>query len=304
VSKLSKKFFRVKNKEKKVYIWTVFVQILLPLTLIITFLANINYFYFVSTIFMYKLTSKHEEENFANCIEKFEKAENGDPVNLYMRINIKKNEIQLLKLKLEFEKVKNNLIDQYNINYFKNSENYVNSEIILKNNSFITLCDYANKKFQDIENEQVLKNELFDNLLLKLNIYDCDEQTIERNYNMSEETFSSLNNTSNMITCKNKKIIKDDIKGFVKTIKEFVIQLQIRVFLDILFQTIDNYPLNDEQISIMIDKFGNEKNETYLNKYAKDTHEIFVNAAKNKVTKFSFLREVFSRVTSLEMMNN
>jgi hypothetical protein len=133
-------------------IWNLFVQVLLPLVLVLTFVAALD-------IMRYRDVAKFEKEKARRLTETL--MDLGKKDKVIQHYNHALIEVQLQKLLITLEKIKKEEIENIKLNLFPEPEKINMKAVDVDDDDFKNLCKETAKWFKDAQAEQSQKARLY-----------------------------------------------------------------------------------------------------------------------------------------------
>jgi hypothetical protein len=237
-------------------VWNIFVQILLPLVLILTFVA-------VMDIMKYRDVAEKEKENARKFRKKY--YEKVDRNILEKHKNYALINLQLQKLLLALEDVKKEEVEKLKINIFPNADRIKLKAVNILDEDFKNLCTNTNELFKNSLTEQREKDNIYNSVINRVeDVFDRQMKEkkwaglpiVEEKYNIPQDEPYMIGVDSSGITPANRIRIFNKIIEFTSYLKYRTIQLQTG-----LLHRIFNYLLeNPEELDTHLKAIANEMN--------------------------------------------
>lgn len=225
-------------------IWNLFVQVLLPLVLVLTFVA-------VMDVMRYRDVAKFEKDKARRLFEKLIYLEKKDKV--IQNYNHALIEVQLQKLLVALEKIKKEETEKIKLSLIINSDRIKlqTDKVKVKDDDFKKLCEVALNKFKDEQSEQTYKDTLYSLVIKKTKDVEDKEikkkeikglPVVRRHYDIATDDLILEDNIE--ITPANRAKIHKEIIEFVNDLKAEVKRLQ----LGLLFRIFDFLMVHPEEL--------------------------------------------------------
>lgn len=282
-------------------IWNLFVQILLPLILILTFLS-------VMDIMRYKITAEvTEEQNDVLRVALTSVLDDLDPGKLVLNSHRSVLEAQRQKLlralvEIEAEERKNFKLYRYesskDVKIIKDGKN---KKVKISDPGFKVLCTRIRDDVMD--NMLVYRKSVYVRILGKESIRDPSPKIIKRRNKNLELIDSQETLVANMrvISRANRVFIHNQIVAFTNSLIKETVELQTNV-LEKLYDALIEEPLGltDETRGLIKKMIGAEIDNLERTRLVKLVYEEITNEVRSDIKDYDFLDETWRKIASLE----
>jgi hypothetical protein len=292
------------EKDGESGVWNIFVQILLPLVLILTFVA-------VMDIMKYRDVAEKEKENARKFREKyFEKV---DQNTLEKQKNYALINLQFQKLLVALEEVKKEKVGKLKLNIFPDAARIKLQAANVLDEDFKSLCRKINDIFKTSLTEQREKDAVYISIINKLeDVFDSEMEERKRaglplvgnHYNTTQDEPYIIDGSE--ITSANRKSIHEKIIEFVNTLKTKTILLQTGLLHRIFLYLLENPENLNEDLRRLADVMNLEQDREEKQRLAKEFYMRLIENLEKKIDQmgFAFHSDTWNKLKILEIGGN
>ena len=281
-------------------IWNLFVQVLLPLVLVLTFVAALD-------IMRYRDVAKFEKDKARRLTEILKDREKKDKV--IRNYNHTLIALQLQKLLKTLEEIKKEETENIKLNLFPGAGRINLQAVKVEDTDFKYLCEEASKRFMDPQAEQSLKDRLYSSVIEKTDGVDDIEidkkkkkgSSIVRQHHDDLADATILVNAT-QITPVHRAQIHKNIIEFVDSLKKKIIQLQS----GLLFRIFDYLMGHPEQLDQHLQKLAQaiiqERDPRQRKMNANEFYRLLIKNRRRKLEEDDchFLEETWKKFQALD----
>jgi len=285
------KGFEWRTKKTDEPIWNVFVQILLPLVLILTFVAVLD-------ILRYKHVAEVERIE-SHKLRKFitEKLEKIDPQKEHNKYKVTLIELQYLKLSIALRDVEKEKREDLKLTQFPDAGKIDLTYTKIIDIDFKELCKKAKDIF-DNNGEQGFKDGIYKEVLRKASVKDTGKWNLRvRQWNPvpKDEPYTA---TLSSITPGNRAKIHNDIVEFVETLRKNIRLLQTQLLHRLFDELIKNPEELDNHSRKLVEKIISTKEEDERKRLAKDFYQKMVRKWRDQLETegYEFLEDTWDKL--------
>ena len=281
-------------------VWNIFVQILLPLVLILTFVA-------VMDIMKYRDVAEKEKENARKFREKY--YEKVDQNTLEKQKNYALIDLQFQKLLVALEEVKKEKMVDTKLDIFPDANRIKLQTVNLADRDFKHLCVKTSQFFKSPLTEQAEKDDIYNSVLNKTGDVQDSEMKVRKraglplvgkHYHTTQDEPYVIDGSE--ITPDNRMKIHDRITEFVSTLKVKTIQLQIDLLYRVFEYLLENPEELDDNLKKLADTMNTEKNKKMKQELAKRFHMKLIEKLEARIDAAGFLfhKDTWNKLKILE----
>lgn len=280
-------------------VWNLFVQILLPLILILSFLSILNILRYKTVAEVEGKRSQILTEEMKNLIAKY------DPERQVVKTKQQILDIQKQKLLKELEKVKYEERKTFKLVRFMDGNDVDLEDANIADDDFKFLCTNIREKIFDRYQEQNYLNDLYQKILKNAEVEDRDPQRLRvRRWPKAEATESTFKEVMiaqpGTISRENREHIHNEIIGFVNDFQKEVIELQSGVLIRIFNALIEHPEELDRSSKNLVKEILNPETVqiTRANK-ASEFRRRQIGEIKGRVKEYHFLDETWQQIAKI-----
>lgn len=289
------------NASENESVWNLFVQILLPLIFILTFIAVID-------ILKYRRVYYVTLDENRRLIEEYNEIKQiYDPNQKHFKMKVAILELQKQKLLRALEEVKYEERKTYRLTKFM-SGNDVNlskkKEGKIDDEDFKFLCNNINEIVSDKHEEENYLNDLYQKILTKADVIDAgyDQSMLRvkrwKNEDVLPNEVEIIAIKSGTITKSNRALLHNNIYEFYNDMKEELLKIQTEVLKRIIHKLIENPKAVDETSSTLVKKMLNSTSKTVRQAFANQFYERVTDSIKEDIKreKYFFLDKTWQQI--------
>jgi len=285
------------NKSEKVEsIWNLFVQILLPLILIVTFLAVLD-------IVRYRIVADRTREDNKILVKEINKLVGKDNPNQQYFTKYKQSILDYQKQRLlhAFAEIRTEQLKRFKLYKVTSFKDVNLKSAKIEDENFKFLCLNLGKHVSDNNKKNVYRSSLYKNLLAKARIKDRLGFRVRKWPNDVEATEEEIMIAKKgVISKENRAFIHNRIIEFVNEIKTNLLEIQCDVLIKIYGELIKNPEELDkrskELVMLMVDQsMTSEKRKEYSDLFYKKVTKTI----RKKVEEYEFLDETWQQVAKI-----
>jgi len=281
------KGFEWRAKKTDEPIWNVFVQILLPLVLILTFVAVLD-------ILKYKHVAEIEK---IRAREAWERIETIDPQMEHRKYKVTLIELQYVRLLNALKDIKYEKREDLKLTQFRDAGKIDLAYTKVIDNDFKELCRKAKNIF-DNNGEQGYKDGIYKEVLRKASVKDTGKWNLRvRQWNPvpKDEPYTA---TLSSITPGNRAKIHNDIVEFVETLRKNIRLLQTQLLHRLFDELIKNPEELDNHSRKLVEKIISTKEEDERKRLAKDFYQKMVRKWRDQLETegYEFLEDTWDKL--------
>ncbi len=291
-----------RNTSENESVWNLFVQILLPLIFILTFIAVIDILKYRR---VYHITQS-ENEQLKDALKDY------DPRKEHFKRKVAILELQKLKLLKALEEVKNKERDTYRLSKFTSGDDVVlsnNKEIKIDDKDFKFLCNKINEKISGNHREQNQNylNGLYQIILKKADVIDDSfDQSLLRvklwkSTDVIPDDVEIRACKSGTISKSNRALLHNNIIGFSNDMKVELLRIQTEVLKRIIIKLIENPESVDETSNKLIKKMLETKSDEERRAFANQFYKRITGEIQDGIEKegYIFFDETWQQMASI-----
>lgn len=297
------------EKSEESNIWNVFVQILLPLVLILTFVAALD-------IMRYKLVADVEKVRADEAYGKISDMLDKDPTASQRNFAFIK--IQLLELLRALDKIKEEkmghikfirFVDRTSEGRIVNADRIELDRAMIKDDDFKTFCGKTYYMFSNIQSRYEEMRNLYQSVLSKAKIMDGSSFSYSNNETpVYDHAVEGNKAEKSEITPENRSKLLNAINDFLNTLEKDTIRLQTDL-IDRIFDYLIQNPedLKDENLKRLADLIISAPNEKVRMIHANEFYRQFIQIWQRKVeggsgsgSRYMLLRKTWEGLQILE----
>lgn len=289
------------EKEEEGGVWNIFVQILLPLVLILTFVAILN-------ITKYKDIAKEEKERARQAREELDKAMKNN--KLLEQKNNALISFQLQKLLVALEKVKKDEYQRLRLNIFPGASRIQLKGTEVEDVEFKKLCTMTAVIFESDRTEQEKKDDIYDAVINEAeDVKDSKNEKMRatglpfvKKHNKIPEDEPYIIDAAE-ITTANRVKIHNKIVEFVSDLKVTVSDLQTGLLHRIFEYLLENPGSLDKDLRQLADDMNLKKDAKIKKELAKRFHMLLIESLQRKIEgmDLKFHRDTWNNLKVLEV---
>lgn len=282
-------------------IWNLFVQVLLPLVLVLTFVAALD-------IMRYRDVAKFEKDKARRLSGRLKELIKKDKV--IQNYNHALIEVQLQKLLITLEKIKKEEIEKIKLNLFPGPEKINLQAVDVEDDEFKELCKEASNWFKDVHAEQSQKARLYSLVIKKTeNVEDKELKkkrmkglpSVIRHYDIPKDDLILEDNIE--ITPANRAKIHNGIIEFVDSLKKEVKRLQSGL-LFLIFDYLMGHPEQlDQYLQQLAQAIIQERDLRQREMKANEFYRRLIKNWRRKLEEngYHFLEETWEKLQALDV---